>query len=420
MLTRISRLLVFFLALSGILYIVLLNRDPVTVHLGRENTISAMSGVVLIATFSLGILLAAFVGVFFGLRSYLREQRLHAKERQRKALRYAASREWNKARAEYEQLIRRHRHDVISRVELSRVVEGQGDLREALRLVDAARAESPQDVEVLLRAAELNLQLKNKTAATDNLALVLASQPNKYAARLARDLSEELERYDDALEYQEQLDSLGYEGDESERLKSRIRFKKILKEQADQDQLKEALSAFARRESSSPALEKLAELCLEAGDRAEAAQHLAKVARQEGSVEALLRADDLWLELNQPEQALATIRATAKATDGTARVAVELELIRTLITLRMLDEAKSAITKLPTLLLELEIDLCAEVSQKVQALQAFLAVKHGDLGTADATLARLTRGQTEVEWSSADRSQSAARHEAPAPRLSTP
>jgi tetratricopeptide (TPR) repeat protein len=428
MLSRLSRLIFFFAALGVVLYTVLLNRESMTVYLWAGSTFTAMSGVVLIVTFALGILTASFVGLLVGIRSYMRERRLQAKQRQRQALldglrsarSFAACHEWNKARAEYEQLIRRYPHDLIARVELSRVVEGQGDLREALRLIDAARAEAPQDVEVLMRAAELNIQLKNKTAAIDNLALILASQPNRHAARMARDLSEDLERFEDALEYQERLDGLGYDGEESERFRSRIRFRKLLKETIDPTQLKDALSAFAKRESLSPALERLAELHLEAGDRVSAAQSLAKVARQDGSVAALKRATELWVELNQPEQALSTLRATAKETRGIARLEVELEQIRTLIALRMLDEAKAGIAKLPALLGEHEVTLTPELAREVQALQAFTAVKLGDLAGADATLARLTRGVTEILWGGAAYAPAQRATEAPAPRLSTP
>lgn len=427
MLSRISRLAIFLIVLTAVLYIVLLNRDPITVHLAGENTFTAMGGVVLIVTFGLGILTASLVGVFFGVRSYLREQRLHAKERKRKALleglrlarSHVASREWNKARAEYEQLIRRHPHDSIARVELSQVIEQQGDPREALRLVDAARVETPHDVEVLLRAAELNVALNNKTAAVDNLALVLASQPSKYAARMARDLSEELERFDDALEYQDRLDGLGYQGKESERYKSRIRFKKLLKDTPDALQLQEALTVFVKREHSSSALEKLADLCAAAGDKLGAAQHLARVARQDGAIEPLKRANALWLELNQPEQALATVRATSKETSGATRVAVELELIRILITLRMLDEAKGALAKLPALLAECSVTLNPEVTAHIQSLQALAAVKLGDTNSADATLTRLTQGSLEIDWGTS-RLSAKKSSEAPAPRLSTP
>ena len=75
--------------------------------------------------------------------------------------------------------------------------------------VEAARLADPKNIEVLFRAAELNSRLKNKTAAIDNLALILAQFPSRQAAGLARALSEELGRYDDALEYQEQLEAMG-------------------------------------------------------------------------------------------------------------------------------------------------------------------------------------------------------------------
>ena len=75
--------------------------------------------------------------------------------------------------------------DIIARVELSRSLEGQGQAREALRVLEEARASDPKNVEVLFRAAELNQSLNNKTAAIDNLALVLCQHPNRRAAQSA-------------------------------------------------------------------------------------------------------------------------------------------------------------------------------------------------------------------------------------------
>jgi len=428
MVARISRLIFLLAIIAVTLYLVLLNRDPVTLRLTGNTTYTAMGGVVFIVVFALGGVTASLVAIFFGIRSFLRERQLLGRERQRKALTeslqlargYTAAREWNKARSAYELAIKRHPHEAIPRVELSKVLEGQGDPREALRIIDLARAEAPSNIEVLLRAAELNIALGNRTAAIDNLALVISQEPNRYAAELARDLSEELERFDDALEYQERLDVLGGDYKEAEQVRARIRFKELIKASPDTASLRDSLRELVKRDSAAMALDKLAELELAQGNRESAAQHYAKLGRQEVNLIATRKAAELWSELNKQDLALSALRAFNKEASGEVRVLGEVELIRTYLNLGMTDQARSAISKLPQLMAEFDALDSGEILKQVAMLRAYAHIKLAEPARCESILNQLLGGKAATINDSAPQQIKNSITEAPAPRLSTP
>lgn len=351
MLTKFNRLLLVLLLIGLALYIVMLNRDEVTIKLVPDSPLTANGGVIFIAVFACGILCATFVALFFGMKSYFRERQLQNRDRQRqsfyesmvRARSYLAADDWSRSRDQWEQIVRREPSNVIARIELSRALEGAGEAREALRVLDSARGDSPQNIEVLFRAAELNLALQNKTAAVDNLAMVLAQQPNIKAARMARDLSEDLGRLDDALEYQTQLSNLGEDEESNEKALSRIRYKQLLKEKdGDKAGLKESLATLVKKNPKFlPALQTLAKLEAESGRVEEAAQNLVKAAKISGQASDWREAVGLWLRSSNPEKALAAARAATHGTQGAARINSELFLIRLCIGLHRLDDAQN-------------------------------------------------------------------------------
>jgi tetratricopeptide (TPR) repeat protein len=351
MINRLNRFIFLFCVVALALYLVVLNTAPVTVHLSPGATGSSVTGntgVVLIAAFALGILVAGLVGLFFGMRGYFRERKLHSLEAQRRAfydgvLRargFSASGEWNKSRAQWESLIKKDPTDIIARTELSRSLQAAGEPIEALRILDAARARDPKNTEVLFRAAELNIALGNKTAAVDNLALILHNHPSRRAAQMARDLSEELGRIEDALEYQAQLETMGFGDAEQDSITSRLEFKKILKNN-DQDKtaLRTELRALAkRRPEFVPGLHRLALLEAELGNLEDAAHYYVRAAKAGHSSSYWNEVSKLWIKKGDPERALAAARTATKETEGEARLSAELELVRIrLISSRMHD-----------------------------------------------------------------------------------
>ena len=236
MISRFSRLLSILILVAVAVYIVIVNRETATFTLGGSWSTSANLGVLLLSSFSFGILVASIVALFFGFRSWLRERKLYSIDRQRqsfiegliKARSISASHEWRKARDYWLSLSRKDPSDIIAQIEISRSLENSGELSEALRAIETVRSSHPENIEVLFRAFELQKQLGNSTAALDNLALILGKQPCLRAASEARTLSENLGRIADALEYHEQCISLGEHPDISSPIEMSLQFKLLL------------------------------------------------------------------------------------------------------------------------------------------------------------------------------------------------
>ena len=351
MLRRFRQLLVAFLVVLLAVYVVVTNNQSVTIQLGSW-VYSAAVGVVLLAAFAAGVLLTATIGLIFGLAAYLRERRLERRERDRlafyegmvEARSHAASADWARAHRSWESIVRRDPTHIIARIELSRSLQNQGEAREALRVLDEARAAAPHNVEVLFRAAELNMALGNRTAAMDNLALVLYHQPNRHAARLARDLSEELGRIEDAFEYQAKLDALGADDADADETRARLRFKRLLQEAeapgAQKDRLSEDLREFVKKHPAClPAVEKLAALEIEEGRSDAAAQLLVKAAKISGAHALWRKVSRIWINGKNPANAISSARTAAHEARGEARLLAELELIRLYASLGMIEEA---------------------------------------------------------------------------------
>lgn len=387
MIGRINRIVIVFLIVALALAVVMLNRETTTVYFGRTLNVTANTGVILIGTFGLGIICAGLVSMFFGFKGYLRERALRAKDRQRtafyesmmKARGFLSTGEFQRARAEWEKLASRDTANVVARVELSRSLEGMGDPREALRVLEGIRASDPNNIEVLFRAAELNIALNNRTAALDNLALIVAQRPNKKALALARDLSEELDRLEDALEYQAQLEGLS-PGDEGHRDSLyRLEFKKIVRDSAnDQLKLREDLKTFLKRRSAFvPALERLALIEESLGNHEDAAQLLVRAGKSSGQSCFWHSAMKLWKNRNQPDKALAAARNATKETRGSARLEAEILLIKTYLSLDMFEEAKGSIRGFTTLAAAEEVSVTQSMGHQVLSLEGLCLSRLG-------------------------------------------
>lgn len=359
MLRLFNRFLIFIILLSLVAYVVVLNRDPATLRLGRTWEVSATAGFIYIGVLITGSLFTFLIALAFGARMYIRERRLVGFERRRQSFErlildaraYLASGEWLKARDLWQQIIRKDPDNIVARVELSRSFEGSGDLAEALRTLDMTRSGLKENIEVLFRAAELNSRLGNKTAALDNLGLILRNHPNRRAARMARDLAEELGKIDDALMYQEQIDGFGGSEGDSQAIRSHLAYKGLVRDAGmDQVRLTESLTAFVKKHSSyMPAVEHLGELKKSAGSIDEAAELWVKSARSAGTSEGWLRVANLWLEdsngdtTRRAEKALAAVRSACAEARGVNRLRAELMLAKTLLGVGKLDESRKVL-----------------------------------------------------------------------------
>lgn len=428
MIGRINRLVILLLVVGLALAVVLLNRETTTIHLGGSAAITANTGVILLVAFSVGLLCAGVVSVFFAFKAYLRERTLRLKDRQRSAFYDAMMKargclalgEWQKARAEWEKLSSRDPANIVARVELSRSLEGMGDPREALKVLDGARVSDPENVEVLLRAAELNLALNNRTAAIDNLALIVAQRPNRKALTLARDLSEELDRIEDALEYHTRLEELA-PGEEGHRdVLLRLEFKRIVRDAGtDTVRLREELKLFVKRHPQAvPALEKLAAIEATIGNADEAAQLLVKAGKASGQTCYWYSATRLWSGAHLPEKALAAARNATKETRGLARLEAEVLLTKTYLALNMFDEAKTSLKGMTALAAAEEVTLPEAMSRHILSLEGLCLSRLGDHAGAAEIWRRLA--DNDISLARPFDTAASFNGEAPAARLSTP
>jgi thioredoxin-like negative regulator of GroEL len=265
--------------------------------------------------------------------------------------------DWAAARDLWEQIIHREEENVIARVELSRCLEALNDPREALRVLDSTRASSRSSAEVLFRAAELNRKLGNNTAASDNLGLILKTAPSRKALELARDINEELGRIGDAIEFQSELEKIGYASDDTGDARRRLTFAQIVTESTSESALRDSLTGFVKRNPTFvPALEKLAALEISRADVETSAELLVKAAKAaKGDVSKWKAVVDLWLHATQgefsrrAERAIAAARSASQDTKGRVRLEAELLLIRTLLAANRFQDAERAIDALPSL-----------------------------------------------------------------------
>lgn len=430
MIKRFNRLIFLVLVVAVSLYLTYLNQESVTVRLLPDSPITAQLGIILICTFVVGMFVMALFALWFGLQSYIRERAVNSREKERqqfyqtvlKARSYLAAEEWDKARAAWEQTLKRDPTHIISRVELSKSIQttspkDQTELLEALKTLDAARAKDPKNTEVLFRAAELNIALNNKTAALDNLALIIYENPVKRALLMARALSEELGHYQDALEYHRKLETIGIE--EPEAL-ARIKFKQLLHENlSDKAKLQEELKAFIKRNPThAPAYEKLADLEVQIGKLEEAAQSYVRATKLTFNKKTWQKAARIWIKNNAPDKALSAARSIANEAVGEARLSAEIELIRIYIALNMLEEAKKHSDGFVTLAKQQSVIISKDKMREHLALRGLCFARLGDPKASAEALKMICEDDFSLDTYIANDDSDGA--EAPAPRLSTP
>lgn len=413
-----------------VVYVLALNNSTVVIALSDSWVIALTSGQLLISAFVIGLLFSFLFALYLGVRHFLRERGFESRERQRitfyegmsKARGISASGDYSRAAVEWEKQIKRDPTHSIARVELARCLEMRGEAREALRVLDGARAVESNNIEVLMAAANLHRVLGNRTAAIDNLALVLMHQPTALAALTASQLSEELGRYDDALEYLSRAQQLNVDESKIASERARIKYALLLREYSnDSTQLIDGLRALARQDPPYiPAILKLAECEAARGKTEEAARLELSVSRLTEDSIGWRKAVERWLVLEKPERALAALRSAISESSKRTRIYAELDLIRLYLILDMFEEAKKA---LETNQREFEAAAAhsLEVRQQLGIFKLIIAAQDEDhvqvrnekrrlLGFGSSSISDLTRSNG-IDKIDAD---------APSPSLSTP
>lgn len=429
MIKRINLVLALILIATIVSYLYFLNPESISVSTGSNSKVTAPVAFILLVSFLAGFIFCAIFALFFGFKAWLKERRHLNEERKRisitnsqiEARQALACGEFEKAQQLWEKIINKDQNNVIARIELSKSYQKNAQLREALAILDKTR-NLPGDVniEVLFRAAEINQAIGNKTAAIDNLALIISKYPNSRALKLARDYSEEINRFEDAIEYHQQLQNLGgvKDREDSAQIIARLSFKKVVRDIQDPNQLKLTLKDFVRsKDSFVPALHKLAQLEKESGNTEEAIKLLLKASRLSAKWEYWYEASQIWLTQSNPERAIAAARAGNKELSGIARINSELELVKLYLNLNNFEEAKKSLDGFESLAREQNCLLTPSINQDLLILQGRLHNASGEYKAAEKIWQKLSTEQTLASHFTLRNEKLA---EVPSPTLSTP
>jgi tetratricopeptide (TPR) repeat protein len=437
MLRQFNRFLVVVLICCIALYVTLKNSEQATIKLGSELSITTYAGLIYIGTFVLGCITSSLVALFFGLKGYLRERKLRAHERSRqlffelfiRARGLMAGQEWGAAREIWEKVLRQDNTNVIARVELAHCLESLGDPKEALRILNETRAGAKPSPEVLYKAAHLNRKLGNNTAASDNIALLVKILPSRTSLELARDNAAALGDVEAALDYQLQVEHMGYSDTELERAKVNLLVQQATSTSSDLTQRATSLSSILKRHPTHVAtLETLADTLLSLGKVEETAECLVKAAKlSEGDVLKWQRVVDFWLAtapgdfLARAERALAAARSATKETRGSQRVEAELLLASTMLRVNRPAEALKSAEGLQALAEREGVRLSNEIVQRSTAILGVSLARLGKTNEAANLWQQLAllndRGST---LSGASGNKLLESRAEPSPTLSTP
>ena len=211
---KLIALLTALIIISIVCYVFYLNGAPAEVVYKPGQTWQGPMALVLIVSFCIGVLSATLVALIFGIRMqfrFWRNDRHHQMLKDHRAL-IAKARgalalgNYEDASSLFKKIIDKDREDVTARVLLARSLQRGGKIREALVVLDQARAEERKNVELLLLAAELNEINGNHTAAYDNALMVLSITPKSPSAlRRIVSAAENLGRLEEAVDFQSQL-----------------------------------------------------------------------------------------------------------------------------------------------------------------------------------------------------------------------
>ena len=288
MLKKLSLLLFTVVVVTLVSFMFLHNQDSVTVTYAPGKTISGQIALILIYAFALGVLVSTIVAFILGAKLRLRNRKLfrqvkvtqdHMKQIE-DARGQLALGDYVGAQEQLSRIIQKDPDNIAARIELAETHQRRGDLAGALHVLDQARIEQKKNVELLLKASEINAALGNHTAEFDNAALILQIKPrSRFALERVIASSVQLGRLDEAIAYQGEL-ARTLSGDEYSAAQVRLaelELRRAVRDgQSDTGSLRKGLETVLRNHRDfPPALNLLAEVEL-ADNNADAAVKLWK------------------------------------------------------------------------------------------------------------------------------------------------
>lgn len=301
-----------------------------------------------------------------------------------KARSLSAVNNYGEATDAWSKLIKKDPTDLIARLELANCLIKSGGLKNALKVLDETRAIDSTNTEVLMTAARLNEELNNKTAALDNLALLLYNSPSAYIADKARNLSKEIGRYDDALEYHKKYVSLGG-SDKDSNFEADLQFKKLpeidLKSEGvtyDKNTVKAYKTFIKRYPNYVEARIALAELLKSNGEFDNACEILVEAAKESGDASYWQAAAKLWIDNNMVDNALAAAKVAVREASGIKKLEAQVVYIKLLIAVNKLEEAKSLLNGFYELANNENADVSDEIARDILILTGLCLNRMGE------------------------------------------
>jgi hypothetical protein len=245
---------------------------------------------------------------------------------------------------------------------------------------------------------------------------------------MARQISEELGDFTQALKYHEELERMGYASENSVETRARLSFKQIVTNEQNDDARREALLTLAKRNPTfTAALEKLAEDELNHGRADAAAEYLVKAARaSKGNVSKWRAVVDLWLnnqsidQKQRGDRAIAAARSATKDTLGVSRIEAEFLLIETLLSANRFQDAEGLITGVTALANKEGVALSEEQTQRLNIHEGYCISLMGNARDTAPIWEKLATGKGRPATSQSTKISSASGRSEPSPALSTP
>jgi tetratricopeptide (TPR) repeat protein len=357
---RVVKIVVLTLLVAGVVsYLYVLNPTSVQLTMMPGKTKELPLALVLIFTFGAGALLISLFVMIIGVKGWLyrrkEARRAELAESHKRLLVSARERaalgDYQSAAALLLKIVLKDPSDMVARIQLAEAYQKNGDLPTALKMLEEARVEQRQNVELLLLASDLNAAMGNQTAAHDNAALVLKLIPkNTFALSRLVASAASLKRYEEAAGYQRMLLKLspGVDQSAAQSRLADLELKAALKNHTgNAEGLRKEVSDILRRHREfAPALETAAYLEEQDGRTDAATKLLCDAFQSSKNLRYLEKAAIIWLRAENPQKALSIVASALKKKDS------ECELIEgllfhasLLLHLEMLDEASRELKK---------------------------------------------------------------------------
>ena len=352
-----TTLLIFLIVVASIVsYLFYLNPHSISIALTSTHQVQAPAALVIIFVFFSGFVSASVIAFFVAARKsyiYWREiHRIRGIQQQLNSLvlgrEELAAGNFQKAQAIFRRIIDQEPQHILAHLMLAKTLYHRGQPADALRVLDEARAGHEKNVELLFLAAELNAAMKNFTAASDNLTMVLKLDPqNVSALEKLGSYSRKLSRLEEARQYTERLTKLVSDSRSDTYQRELASLELALGNERLSGQpiaLKSEVEQILKRHRDyPPALSVLAEL--ERNDsRLDLATRLwVRAYKFSGDRSYLNQIVEMWLKIDQPARALEAVRNGVAARSGDTEIDFEgrFYLVQLLLKLEMIDEAES-------------------------------------------------------------------------------